>query len=297
MSGKPPFDRHLFISYAHIDNQPRQPEQQGWVTRFHDVARGDAEHAAGPQGRDLAGREAAGNDVFADEIVAQFPKTAVLVSILSPATSSPTGARARCGSSARSPSASALRGRNKSRVIKVIKTPVDYGGLLPPVMKQVLGYPFFTLDDDQAPLELDPAYGAKLAQKYNLKVAKLAWDIAQLLKKLEARRSTRSPACGAAAATPSISSECSYDQREAREALKPTSGCTATGPCPTPSCRGTKPPTSPKSRGCCSNVGPLDAPDRQPVRRRCPTGRARNRSSSCRTSWRSPRAAARASRG
>ena len=29
------FDKHLFISYAHLDNQPFPPEQQGWITRFH----------------------------------------------------------------------------------------------------------------------------------------------------------------------------------------------------------------------------------------------------------------------
>jgi hypothetical protein len=29
------FDKHLFISYAHIDNQPLTPEQQGWISRFH----------------------------------------------------------------------------------------------------------------------------------------------------------------------------------------------------------------------------------------------------------------------
>ena len=29
------FGKHLFISYAHIDNQPLSPEQQGWITRFH----------------------------------------------------------------------------------------------------------------------------------------------------------------------------------------------------------------------------------------------------------------------
>ena len=29
------FEKHLFISYAHIDNQPLTPEQQGWISRFH----------------------------------------------------------------------------------------------------------------------------------------------------------------------------------------------------------------------------------------------------------------------
>lgn len=29
------FRKDLFISYAHIDNQPLAPEQKGWISRFH----------------------------------------------------------------------------------------------------------------------------------------------------------------------------------------------------------------------------------------------------------------------
>jgi hypothetical protein len=29
------FKKDLFISYAHIDNQPLTPEQKGWISRFH----------------------------------------------------------------------------------------------------------------------------------------------------------------------------------------------------------------------------------------------------------------------
>ena len=29
------FEKDLFISYAHIDNQPLTTEQKGWITRFH----------------------------------------------------------------------------------------------------------------------------------------------------------------------------------------------------------------------------------------------------------------------
>jgi hypothetical protein len=29
------FEKHVFISYAHINNQPLTPEQKGWISRFH----------------------------------------------------------------------------------------------------------------------------------------------------------------------------------------------------------------------------------------------------------------------
>ena len=60
-----------------------------------------------------------------------------------------------------------------------------------------------------------------MAQKFNLKVAKLAWDVAQQLKKLE-------PALPGATDGPEPAppksriylAECSWDMRQAREALE-----------------------------------------------------------------------------
>ena len=52
------FEKQVFISYAHIDNEPLSEKQQGWITRFHASLIGDAEHANRPQGRDLERLEA-----------------------------------------------------------------------------------------------------------------------------------------------------------------------------------------------------------------------------------------------
>ncbi len=49
-------------------------------------------------------------------------------------------------------------------------------------MKQMLGYKFFT-GDEETPIELDPAYGPESEQQYNQKVAILAADIATLVKR------------------------------------------------------------------------------------------------------------------
>ncbi len=218
MSLEAGFERHLFISYAHIDNQPLTPEQQGWVTRFHMALEAMLSMRIGRKAEIWRDAKLAGNDIFSDEILAQFPKTAVLVSVLSPryveSDWCTREVRAFCEAAERS---STLLVENKSRIIKVIKTPIDSEDPLPPVMKQVLGYPFFTMTDDQTPIELDPVYGTDIAQRYNLKIAKLAWDIAQLIKKLE---SAGAAAPKRAAGLLVYLSECSYDRREAREALE-----------------------------------------------------------------------------
>lgn len=216
------FEKHLFISYAHIDNQPLTPEQQGWVSRFHTSLEAMLSMRLGRKAQIWRDAKLAGNDIFAEEIVDQFPKTAVLVSILTPRYIESDWCTREVGEFCK---AATQNGGvvldNKARIVKVIKTPVDNEGPLPPVMKQVLGYPFFIVDEEQTPIELDPAYGAEIAQKYNLKIAKLAWDIAQVLKKLDTTPVAGATLAPSGPAKPAIYlAECAYDRREAREALE-----------------------------------------------------------------------------
>ena len=111
-----------------------------------------------------------GNDVFSDEIVEQFSQTAVLVSVLTPRYLNSdwctSEVREFCD---RAEHSGGLVIDNKARVFKVLKTPVDTQEPLPPVMREILGYEFYTVEDD-TPLELDPAYGEKYSQDYNRKV-------------------------------------------------------------------------------------------------------------------------------
>jgi hypothetical protein len=172
-----------------------------------------------------------GNDVFSDEIVDQFSQSAVLVSILtSRYLSSDWCTREAREYCERAQRMGGLVIGNQSRVFKVIKTPVESQEPLPSVMKDLLGYEFFEIKDG-APLELDPAYGQEYVSLYNQKVAKLAWDITQLLKKLESDASVRSSlranpaqnrgAAPSAADKPAVYlAECSYDCKPARELIE-----------------------------------------------------------------------------
>src|SRR5262245_10795693 len=95
-------------------------------------------------------------------------------------------------------------------------------------MQGALGYEFFTYEEG-APLELDATANP---QAYKLKVNKLAWDIVQLLKKLETTTGANAASVNVidvnpidrhtpATAKPAIYlAECSRDQREAREILE-----------------------------------------------------------------------------
>ncbi|ETX06236.1 MAG: hypothetical protein ETSY2_18280, partial [Candidatus Entotheonella gemina] len=216
------FDPHLFISYAHIDNQPLTPEQQGWITRFHASLETMLSMRMGARAKIWRDDKLKGNDIFTDEILDQFSQTAVLVSVLTPRYLNSEWCtreiHAFCEAAQHN---GGVVVENKSRVFKVIKTPVETEESLPTVIKEVLGYAFYTFEDE-APLELDPAYGESFAQEYNRKVVKVAWDIAQLLKTLEADTSDRDQGCDeqAAAKLTIYLAECSYDLREAREILE-----------------------------------------------------------------------------
>jgi hypothetical protein len=212
------FERHLFISYAHIDNQPLTPGQQGWISQFHASLEAMLSMRMGRRAEIWRDQKLQGNDVFADEIVQQFPKTAVLLSVLTPRYVESDWCTREIKEFCKAAEQSGgLTLDNKARVIKVIKTPVETKGLLPPLLQQMLGYEFYTFVDE-APLELDPAFGPEMAQKYNLKLAKLAWDISRLLKKMNA--AAESAALPSSAKPVVYLAECSYDRREFREALE-----------------------------------------------------------------------------
>lgn len=78
------FEKDLFISYAHIDNQPPTPEQKGWISRFHATLEALLSMRLGQAAKIWRDDKLQGNEVFADEIVDQFTHTAVLVSVLTP---------------------------------------------------------------------------------------------------------------------------------------------------------------------------------------------------------------------
>src|SRR6266404_4915910 len=179
------FEKDLFISYAHIDNKPLTPEQQGWITRFHASLEALLSMRLGGKARIWRDNKLQGNDVFASEIVDQFPQTALLLSVLTPRYLNSEWCNKEVAEFCkRAEERGGMVVENKARMFKVLKAPVDTQESLPPVVQAVLGYEFFKFEDG-VPLELDSAYGEKFGQDYNRKVAKLAWDVSQLLKTLE----------------------------------------------------------------------------------------------------------------
>src|SRR5260370_5620353 len=214
------FEKHLFISYAHIDNEPLTPQQQGWITRFHASLEAVMSMRLGGKARIWGGNKLQGNDVFSDEIVDQFGHTAVLVSVLTPRYLNSEWCNKEVAEFCkRAEQSGGMIVANKARIFKVLKAPVETQESLPQVVKDVLGYEFFTIEDG-TPLELDPAYGEKFAQNYNRKVGKLAWDVSQLLKTLETGTGDNGHDEQGPAKPTVYLAECSYDRKQTREILE-----------------------------------------------------------------------------
>ena len=78
------FEKDIYISYSHLDDLPLVTGEQGWVTKFHKALSNLLSVRLGRRASIWRDEKLLGNDSFATEMVAQFPKTAILISVLSP---------------------------------------------------------------------------------------------------------------------------------------------------------------------------------------------------------------------
>ena len=217
------FQWDVFISYAHIDNEPLTPEQKGWVTLFHSTLQTMLSQQIGAKAGIWRDEKLRGNDIFSNEIVEQLPRTALLVSVLTPRYVHSEWCTKEINEFCRiAQQTGGLVVDNKARVFKVIKTPIDREEPLPPVVDKMLGYEFYGYDEDQTPREFDPAYGEKSKEEFLRKVYKLARDIAQLRARLDASvPHDEGKLKDDSAPKPMVYlAECSRDRRDAREVLR-----------------------------------------------------------------------------
>ncbi|MEO8122671.1 MAG: toll/interleukin-1 receptor domain-containing protein [Burkholderiales bacterium] len=212
------FEQHAFISYAHIDNEPLTPEQKGWVTQFHATLQTMLSQRLGEKARIWRDAKISGDDIFGAEIVGQLANTALLISILSPrylrSEWCTRELREFCDTAAQH---GGLTIGNKSRVVKVVKTPVEAIDMLPPIVQLTLGHEFYAVDSGE-PIELDPAFGDRARQLFLSKLSGLAWEVAKSLQALMQAQSAAPEPAGPPKAVVFLA-DCGRDLREAREQI------------------------------------------------------------------------------
>lgn len=216
------FDNDIFISYAHLDNQPLIKDSEGWVSQFHRALEVRVDQLMGKKSRFWRDPKLQGNDFFDDTIVEQLPSFAVLVSVFTPRyVHSESCKKELTEFCLASQGNHGLRVRDKNRIFKVLKTPVATEQQPEPV-RDCLGYEFYKVDPINGRIrELNQVFGDDAEREFWIKLDDLAQDLCQLLGWLEygaPEDDDREPV--AAADSTVFIADCSSDLRDYRDAVK-----------------------------------------------------------------------------
>ena len=179
------FENDVFISYAHDDDEPLMQGEAGWVSEFHSTLEKLVRQISGERFRIWRDPKLQGNDYFSDTLVEALPKTAVLVSVVSPRYLKSEWCLKELDCFYRSAEAAGgARLKDKSRIFKVVKTLVPREQQ-PIPLDQLLGYEFFAIHPVTGrPSEFRREFGPEATQHYLAKVYDTAYEITDLLRRL-----------------------------------------------------------------------------------------------------------------
>ena len=142
----------IFISYAHLDDESLDEEQKGWITKFHRVLQVKLSQLLGESPTIWRDQKLSGSDVYDDKIVKEFRNAQIMISILSPRyVKSEWCNRELHEFYKAAEDGSGVRIGDKSRIIKVVKTPFDAEEAvehLPTIFEAILGFDFFEQDQE-----------------------------------------------------------------------------------------------------------------------------------------------------
>lgn len=195
------FEEDIFISYAHIDNQPLLKGQEGWITTFHQALEIRLSQLLGDEPefwRDQSNM--VGNQYIDDAILKRLPRIAILVSVVTPRYINSEWCLKEVQEFYRfAEETGGVRVSDKSRIFKVVKTPVPFERH-PPELQGIIGYEFFQLDPTTGkPREFIYNSGPSADLHYWTKLDDLAYDIHQLMMTLKTEAAAEADAAAAAA--------------------------------------------------------------------------------------------------
>src|SRR5262245_15979239 len=180
-------DSDLFLAYASIDDQPMLQGRQGWVSQFYRNLEVRLEQLSGERVKIWRQSNPPGSGPVDERVLQQVPQAKALVSVVSPPFAKSEGCRREVEvfwqTAERSQS---LRVENRSRIFKVVKTPVDQRELPPhlaELFRQLLDYEFYDIDPTTGRLrEFSEEFGEEARRVFLEKVYDLAYEIHSVLK-------------------------------------------------------------------------------------------------------------------
>jgi hypothetical protein len=175
----------VFISYTHKDNARLSDEHAGWIDRFHEALTARLTVILGEPAQIWRDLKLQGSDLLNATIEAAVRDTKILISVVSPGYLKSEWCekelRLFCEEASRG---GGVRVGTKSRIVKVIKQPVDRAreAQTKPELADVLGYEFYRYDARGVPSEFDPSHGVDARREFLAKVNELAYHLAQMLE-------------------------------------------------------------------------------------------------------------------
>ena len=182
----------VFLSYAHVDDQPLVAGRHGWITQLQRNLKVRIEQLSGEEVRIWPQSNPVGRSQPQAEVIERLSDVKSLVSVLSPPFAHSEGCRGQVATFWRAAEArGALTVDSKSRLIKLVKTPVEARDLpadVASLLSRLRSFEFFDWDPETGRLrEFDEAFGELARQRYHERVYDVAFEVSQVLKNLRAR--------------------------------------------------------------------------------------------------------------
>jgi len=218
----PNLEEDIFISYAHIDNQPLAEGLKGWVETFHERLKVRLEQLTGETTHIWRDRKLQGNDIFAETLITRLSKTSIMVVVLSPRyVKSEWCLKELCEFSRCAETAGGLTVGDKSRVFKVVKLHVPVQEH-PPQLRGVLGYEFYEYDPERARArEYSPDVMPARDIRYWSRLDDIAYDIKHMIDTMSQTVAPRGAARAAATAGKTVYiAQTTSDREGERELIK-----------------------------------------------------------------------------
>lgn len=192
----PDFEEDIFINYDHDDNEVLMENFKGFVDRVHESLATRLTQLVGEKPKIWRDILMDGNQPLTETIVIRLSKTAFLVSVLSPSYIRSRWCRDELNEFyQRATNNGGIKINNRSRIFKVVKTPIGddpavdplEGSGLPPelrmLLRESLGYQFYEFDKLSGKLrEFCPEFGLEYQKKFLERLEDLAQDINEFIR-------------------------------------------------------------------------------------------------------------------
>ena len=175
------YEDTVFISYTHIDNEPFGPEHLHWISIFHEQLSNRLGQLFGGPVTVWRDKKLTGSDILEEALVERLSNVAVLVSVISPRYLHSDWCQLELDTFLRSARAGqGVQVGTKSRVFKVVKTPVPQQELPGPLVS-LLGYEFYEMVPGESRVREFLLNPPTEQWKFYARIDDLAYDIAELL--------------------------------------------------------------------------------------------------------------------